>query len=121
MEGVPFVGNDACAHNLLLKGRPLIMRLRQSEAERSSVVSNVSMRPARLVILLAFLLTIGTRPPLVGQSNQPAQLVQVGSHKMFLNCAGKETRPTVILEAGTGDSSEVWKIVQEQVQKFARV
>jgi hypothetical protein len=26
MEGVPFVGNDACAHNLLLKGRPLIMR-----------------------------------------------------------------------------------------------
>ena len=28
MEGVPFVGNDACAHNLLLKGRPLIMRLR---------------------------------------------------------------------------------------------
>ena len=29
MEGVPFVGNDACAHNLLLKGRPLIMRLQQ--------------------------------------------------------------------------------------------
>ena len=29
MEGVPFVGNDACAHNLLLKGRPLIMRFRQ--------------------------------------------------------------------------------------------
>jgi hypothetical protein len=32
MEGVPFVGNDACAHNLLLKGRPLIMRLRQLAA-----------------------------------------------------------------------------------------
>jgi hypothetical protein len=29
MEGVPFVGNDACAHNLLPKGRPLIMRFRQ--------------------------------------------------------------------------------------------
>ena len=29
MEGVPFVGNDACAHNLLSKGRPLIMRLQQ--------------------------------------------------------------------------------------------
>src|ERR1700681_1648421 len=26
MEGVPFVGNDASAHNLLQKGRPLIMR-----------------------------------------------------------------------------------------------
>src|SRR5438093_3086190 len=29
MEGVSFVGNDACAHNLLPKGRPLIMRLQQ--------------------------------------------------------------------------------------------
>ena len=26
MEGVPFVGDGACAHNLLQKGRPLIMR-----------------------------------------------------------------------------------------------
>ena len=85
------------------------------------MVSNPSMRPARLVILLAFLLTLGTRPQLVGQSNQPAQLVQVGPHKMFVNCAGKETEPTVILEAGTGDSSEVWNTVQEQVEKFARV
>jgi hypothetical protein len=33
MEGVPFVGNDACAHNLLLKGRPLIMRLRQLSSD----------------------------------------------------------------------------------------
>ena len=29
MEGVPFVGDDARAHNLLLKGRPLIMRLQR--------------------------------------------------------------------------------------------
>ena len=69
------------------------------------------MLRARLLILLAFLLTIGTRLQLVGQSDQPAQLVQVGPHKMFVNCAGKETEPTIILEAGTGDSSEAWKIV----------
>jgi len=31
MKGVPFVGDDACAHNLLQKGRPLIMRFRQRE------------------------------------------------------------------------------------------
>src|SRR4029077_1132622 len=36
MEGVPFVGNDACAHNLLLKGRPLIMRLRQASPPHST-------------------------------------------------------------------------------------
>jgi hypothetical protein len=29
-EGAPFVGDDACAHNLLLKRRPFIMRFRQS-------------------------------------------------------------------------------------------
>src|SRR6266478_9940544 len=34
MEGVPFVGNGACAHNLLLKGRPLIMCFRQLPPNR---------------------------------------------------------------------------------------
>jgi hypothetical protein len=28
-EGAPFVGHDANDHNLLLKGRPFIMRLQQ--------------------------------------------------------------------------------------------
>ena len=28
-EGAPFVGHDACAHNLLLEKRPFIMRFRQ--------------------------------------------------------------------------------------------
>jgi len=37
MEGVPFVGNDACAHNLLPKGRPLIMRLRYLSEVRSKI------------------------------------------------------------------------------------
>jgi hypothetical protein len=36
MEGVPFVGNDACAHNLLPKGRPLIMRFRQLRCKDGS-------------------------------------------------------------------------------------
>jgi hypothetical protein len=35
MEGVPFVGNDACAHNLLLKGRPLIMRFNTYRARHN--------------------------------------------------------------------------------------
>jgi hypothetical protein len=75
----------------------------------------------RMLTLLALLLTIDASPQLVGASDQPAHLVQVGTHKMSLNCGGKETDPTVILEAGTGDSSEVWNTVQERVEKFARV
>jgi pimeloyl-ACP methyl ester carboxylesterase len=75
----------------------------------------------RMLTLLALLLTIDVSPQVVGQSDQPGHLVQVGTHKMFVNCVEKETEPTVILEAGTGDSSEVWNKVQEQVEKFARV
>jgi pimeloyl-ACP methyl ester carboxylesterase len=85
------------------------------------VVSDLSMRPMRMLTLLALLFTMNPSPPLVAQRDQPAHLVQVGTHKMFVNCAGKETAPPVILEAGTGDSSEVWNTVQEQVEKFARV
>jgi len=40
---------------------------------------------------------------------------------MFLNCTGNSPGPTVILEAGTGDSSEVWSAVQKQVGQFAHV
>ena len=74
-----------------------------------------------MLTVLALLLSIDANPQLVGQSDQPAHLVQVGAHKMLVNCVGKETDRTVILEAGTADSSEVWNTVQEQVEKFARV
>jgi pimeloyl-ACP methyl ester carboxylesterase len=40
---------------------------------------------------------------------------------MFLNCTGNACGTTVILEAGTGDSSEVWNAVQDQVDQFAHV
>jgi pimeloyl-ACP methyl ester carboxylesterase len=92
-----------------------------TEYEGTSVISNLSVRPMRMLSLLALLLTIDVSPQVVGLSVQPGHLAQVGTHKMFVNCVGKETKPTVILEAGTGDSSEVWNTVQEQVEKFARV
>jgi pimeloyl-ACP methyl ester carboxylesterase len=83
-------------------------------------VSNLRMRWC-ITSVLVLPLIINASPQLVGQSDQRAHLVQVGAHKMFVNCAGKGVAPTVILEAGTGDSSEVWNTVQEQVEKFARV
>ncbi len=46
MEGVPFVGNDACAHNLLLKGRPLIMRSRQLTFTRSEISAASVRQPS---------------------------------------------------------------------------
>jgi pimeloyl-ACP methyl ester carboxylesterase len=55
------------------------------------------------------------------EHDQTGHLVEVGARKMFLNCTGNARAPTVILEAGTGDSSEVWNIVQKQVEQFAPV
>lgn len=55
------------------------------------------------------------------QNDQTGHLVEVGSHKMLLDCTGKGHGPTVILEAGSGDSSEVWSAVQKQVEQFAHV
>ena len=69
--------------------------------------------------LIALLLAAATTH-LIPPNNQ-ATMVQIGSHKMFLNCTVKAPGPTVILEAGTGDSSEVWNAVQSGVEKFASV
>jgi hypothetical protein len=63
------------------------------------------------LLLMAFLLTAGAPSQLISQNNQAAHLVEVGTHRMFLNCTGKASGPTVILEAGTGDTSEVWSAV----------
>lgn len=71
--------------------------------------------------VLALALTAGATAHMASQGNQAAHPVQVGAHKMFLNCTGNASGPTVILEAGSGDSSEVWAVVQKQVEQFAHV
>ena len=74
-----------------------------------------------MLTLISLLLSIGVIVQGVIPNNQPARLVTVGSHKMFLNCTGDASGLSVILEAGTGDTSEVWSAVQQQVEKFALV
>jgi pimeloyl-ACP methyl ester carboxylesterase len=51
---------------------------------------------------------------------ESGQLVDVGDHRLKLNCTGAGG-PTVILEAGWGDVSLEWKAVQPEIAKFARV
>lgn len=50
------------------------------------------------------------------------ELLSVGleDHKMFISCSG-EGEPTVILDAPTGMSSDVWCLVQPRIAKFTRV
>ena len=58
---------------------------------------------------------------LTSQNQRTEHLFQVGARRMFLNCSGHARGPTIILEAGSGDSSEVWGAVQKQVEQFAHV
>lgn len=66
-------------------------------------------------------LVLGTATHQVFPNDRTAHLFEVGGRKIFLNCTGSANRPTVILEAGSGDSSEVWAAVQKQVEQFEHV
>jgi hypothetical protein len=72
-------------------------------------------------MFLALVFSARVRVQLAMQITQSARLVTVGQHKMFLNCTGNVSSQAVILEAGTGDTSEVWSAVQKQIQEFAHV
>lgn len=53
----------------------------------------------------------------------PGKLIDVGGWRLHLNCTGEAApgRPTVVLEAGVGDFSAEWSLVQPRVAEFARV
>ena len=46
--------------------------------------------------------------------------VDVGGHRLSLHCTG-QGQPTVVLDAGAGDSHDVWSEVQPAVSDFTRV
>jgi pimeloyl-ACP methyl ester carboxylesterase len=50
----------------------------------------------------------------------PRRLVEVGGHKMHLDCEGQGT-PTVVLESGLWDDSIVWHNVQPEIAKLTQV
>ena len=69
-------------------------------------------------IIVAFVLV-----PSFAFAGTPAslgQLVDLGGHKLHVNCTGKGS-PTVIVENGLGDYSFDWILVQEKVESFTRI
>lgn len=50
----------------------------------------------------------------------PGKLVDLGGHKLHVNCIGSGS-PTVVIEVGLGDFSFDWILVQERVGKSARI
>jgi pimeloyl-ACP methyl ester carboxylesterase len=72
------------------------------------------------------------RPAVVAQSQDastspplppPGRLIDLGGWRVHLHCTGeaRASQPTVILEAGSGDFSVDWSLVQPDVARFARV
>jgi pimeloyl-ACP methyl ester carboxylesterase len=50
----------------------------------------------------------------------PGHLVDIGGYKLHIDCTGQGS-PTVILDAGMGDSFMSWHKVQPEIAKFTRV
>lgn len=50
----------------------------------------------------------------------PGQLVDVGDHRLHINCT-ESGSPTVVIEAGLSDWSASWSLVQQGVEKTTRV
>lgn len=50
----------------------------------------------------------------------PGQMVDVGGNRLHINCTGTGS-PTVVIEAGLGDWSTGWEVVQQGVAKTTRV
>jgi len=50
----------------------------------------------------------------------PGKLIDIGGRKLHINCIGQGP-PTVILDAGLGDSSVYWFLVQPEIAKLTQV
>lgn len=64
---------------------------------------------------LAFFESIASARPATGQ------LVNVGDHRLFLDCSGPPTKATIILENGAGGNASMWSKVQSRLLTFNRV
>jgi pimeloyl-ACP methyl ester carboxylesterase len=75
-----------------------------------------------LIVIVAIIGFQGSRAKaaLRGQYPPSGQMVDVGGYKMHMYCQGSGS-PTVILDAGGGDFSLTWSLVQPEVAKSTQV
>jgi pimeloyl-ACP methyl ester carboxylesterase len=76
--------------------------------------------PVTAFLLLISMIAVGQQKDKMPAYSPPGQLVDVGGHRLHLNCTGK-SGPAVVLIAGGGDFSFDWGLVQPEVSRFTRV
>jgi pimeloyl-ACP methyl ester carboxylesterase len=69
-----------------------------------------------MVSVLAALLVV----PLSLDPKPVGRLIDLGGHRLHLNCTG-QGRPTVVIETGLGDFSFDWILVQQRIERDMRV
>ena len=80
----------------------------------------------RIVVLIIGLALVGAIYESVAEAADakaypaPGQLVDVGGHRLHINCTGTGS-PTVVIVSGLGDWSTSWGVVQPEVAKTTRV
>src|SRR5919109_412897 len=80
----------------------------------------------RSLVLIIGLLLVGAIYESLAEASDtttyppPGQLVNVGGHRLHINCTGSGS-PTVVIEAGLGDWSTGWDFVQRGVAKTTQV
>ncbi len=59
----------------------------------------------------------------VRQASGFEQLVDVGGRRLYIKCSGEAHTgtPVVVMDAGMGNASDAWSLVQPKVAQFARV
>jgi len=104
IEGAPFVGHDANDHNLLLKGRPFIMRFQELSSARVFGYDSADMKHWRLltgVLVAVALSVIGVRHVLEKRAQQKhvlekrAQQKREVAYKAALRSYSEVLRPGV--------------------------
>jgi len=69
----------------------------------------------KLLVFLFLSLSAFAQPPL-----PPGKMVDLGAHKLHVNCSGKGSL-TVVVENGFDEFSSDWILVQSKVEKFTRI
>jgi pimeloyl-ACP methyl ester carboxylesterase len=89
-------------------------------------VAHLTSFARALAALVGVLLVLGLAGAVYESAAEAAtlptgQLIDVGGHRLYLNCVGSGT-PTVVIDAGWGDSSEAWSTsVQPAAATHTRV
>src|SRR5215207_4121278 len=73
-----------------------------------------------LLVLTACAPQLVSVPTVTPTPDNIAEKIDIGGHGLYLVCLGTGS-PTVILDAGLGDTSLIWTSVYLEVQTFTRV